>query len=87
VRDRSRTRRRDFYIVQRIDLPANLSVGKYNLKVAVRDRHAPGGAEAEAVVPIQIVADASLLAGGEPPARIAQAVRGAPVAGPEPVRR
>ena len=83
IRDTSRTRR-DFFLVQRIDLPANLSVGKYNLKVTVRDRLAgEGGAEAELAVPIQIVADAGLLGGGDPvtpPA--AKPVSSAPVAGP-----
>lgn len=65
VRDQARTRRRDFYLVQRIDLPANLSVGRYNLKVTVRDRLASGSGggrpEVESIIPIQIVADAGLL--------------------------
>lgn len=59
IRDTSRTRRRDFFVVQRIELPANLSIGKYTLKVTVRDMGS-GGMEAEATVPIQIVADPTL---------------------------
>ena len=37
LRDVSRNVRRDYYLVQRIDLPPTLSVGTYNLKVTVRD--------------------------------------------------
>jgi len=54
----SRNRRNDFYLVQQVELPANLSVGKYNLKVSVKDR--ASGAVDEAQIPIVIVADASL---------------------------
>ena len=54
----SRNRRRDFYLVQQVELPANLSVGKYNLKVSVRDR--VSGAVDEAQIPIVIVADPAL---------------------------
>jgi hypothetical protein len=88
IRDTSRTRRRDFFLVQRIDLPSNLSVGKYNLKVTVRDRLAPGGgAEAEIAIPIQIIADAGLLGGSDPiPKTPAKPVLNAPVAGPEPLK-
>jgi hypothetical protein len=41
-----------------IDLPASLSVGRYQLKVIVRD-HADGS-EDERVIPIEIVADPRL---------------------------
>lgn len=58
VRDASRRRRSDYYLVQRITLPATLSVGRYNLKVTVRDK--VSGATAQARIPIQIVADATL---------------------------
>lgn len=58
VRDASRRRRSDYYLVQRVTLPATLSVGKYNLKVTVKDK--VSGATAQARIPIQIVADASL---------------------------
>ncbi|MBY0263698.1 MAG: hypothetical protein K2Q20_15240, partial [Phycisphaerales bacterium] len=55
VRDISRSRRSDYYLVQRVDLPRNLSVGKYTLKVIVRDKAA--GAETETNIPVQILAD------------------------------
>lgn len=85
VRDTARTRRRDFFLVQRIDLPANLSVGKYNLKVAVRDRLA-GDALVETTIPITIVADPGLLGGGVSPMDAAPApIAGVPVAGPQPL--
>ena len=44
--------------MQRIDLPANLSVGRYNLKVLVRDQRT--GQEVERALPLEIVADAKL---------------------------
>lgn len=55
VRDIARRRRRDFYIVQRIDLPAQLAIGKYHLKVTVRDL-VDGAAVAERIIPIEIAA-------------------------------
>ncbi len=57
VIETSRNKRRDFYIIHQIELPATLSIGRYNLKVLVKDRTT--GAEAEAIIPIQIVADRS----------------------------
>jgi hypothetical protein len=57
VVDTSRNKRRDFYLIQQIELPDTLSVGKYNLKVTVKD--VTSGSEAEAVLPISVVADAS----------------------------
>lgn len=92
IRDHARTRRRDFYVVQWVDLPANLSVGRYNLKITLRDRLSPDRAEIESVLPIEIVADAGLLGEGRSPqlqpSRIATALTPrAPVAGPEPARR
>ena len=59
VRDLSISRRHDFFLVQRIDLPRTLSVGNYNLKVAVRD--VPSGALAERTIPIRVVADPSAI--------------------------
>ena len=50
----SRNRRRDFFLVSRVTLPPSLSIGLYNLKVTVRDRAT--GAQAEASIPIEIVA-------------------------------
>ncbi|MBX3403120.1 MAG: hypothetical protein KF699_06875 [Phycisphaeraceae bacterium] len=69
-RDVSQSKRRDFFLVQRIDLPAELSVGRYTLKVIVRDKGAarlaglPPDAEpaTEVNIPIQIVADAAVAA-------------------------
>lgn len=58
LRDVSRDRRRDFCVARRIELPASLSLGRYNLKVTVRDKG--GSATAEAIIPIQIVADSTL---------------------------
>ncbi|MEM7623416.1 MAG: hypothetical protein AAF235_09455 [Planctomycetota bacterium] len=55
---RSRTVLRDFYLTERIELPATLSVGKYRLKVSVRDLH--GGGVVESTIPIQVVADSKL---------------------------
>ncbi|MEI7658003.1 MAG: hypothetical protein WCK33_08065 [Phycisphaerae bacterium] len=54
ITDTSRSKRRDFYLIQRIELPRTLSIGKYNIKVKVKDLVAE--AEAEAVIPITIVA-------------------------------
>jgi hypothetical protein len=50
----SRNRRRDFFLVSQVTLPPSLSIGLYNLKVTVRDRVT--GAQAEASIPIEIVA-------------------------------
>lgn len=70
VKDFSLNQRRDFFMVQIVELPETLTVGAYTLKVRVRDL-ASGGttgtttgggmSEAEAVIPIDIVADASAL--------------------------
>jgi hypothetical protein len=59
VRDSARRRRSDYYLVQRITLPATLSVGRYNLKVTVTDRIS--GRTAQARVPVEIVADPALV--------------------------
>lgn len=58
VVETSHNKRRDFYVIQMIDLPPTLTVGAYNLKVIMRDK--TSGAAAEALIPIQIVADAAL---------------------------
>jgi hypothetical protein len=55
---RSDRPRREVYLGTMIDLPASLSVGRYQLKVIVRD-HADGS-EDERVIPIEIVADPRL---------------------------
>lgn len=55
IREATRSQRKDFYLVQRVTLPGNLSVGKYNLKVRVID--IASGQESERSIPIQIAAD------------------------------
>jgi hypothetical protein len=59
INDFSRNRRRDFFVVQVVELPANLGVGAYRLKAILTD--ASNGAVAETIIPIEIVADASAL--------------------------
>lgn len=56
VVDRSRTLRRDFFIVQRVVLPASLALGRYDLKVSVRD--VASGAVAQASLAVRVVVDA-----------------------------
>ena len=38
LRDTSHDKRRDFCIVRRIEIPASLSLGRYNLKITVHDK-------------------------------------------------
>ncbi len=52
--------RRDFFTTQLIALPPALSVGKYHLKIRVRDENS--GAEAEDSLPFEMVADSKLAA-------------------------
>jgi hypothetical protein len=54
VIDRSRNKRRDFFTVQQVVLPANLGTGKFLLKVKVADLH--GINEDEMTVPIHFIA-------------------------------
>lgn len=54
VRDESRNRLRDYYLTNRVFLPANLGVGRYHLKVVMRDLI--GEKMAETIIPIEIVA-------------------------------
>lgn len=67
VVETSRARRRDFFLVREITLPSTLAAGRYNLKVTVRDE--TDGAVAERVIPIEVVADPSLIGGSGPDAR------------------
>jgi len=53
--DRSATRRQDFFTTQRITLPERLSIGRYQLKVTMRD--ILSGAEAESSVTFDMTAD------------------------------
>ncbi|MBX3364592.1 MAG: hypothetical protein KF866_07485 [Phycisphaeraceae bacterium] len=55
----SRRPRKECFLVNQIVLPANLSVGSYRLKILTRDE--VSGAEAEAFVPIRMVADHRLV--------------------------
>ena len=59
IHDVSRRPRRDFFIVQRVDLPETLSVGSYRLKITLRE--ASTGTVAERTIPIEFVADAALV--------------------------
>ena len=63
IRDLSRNRRRDFYTVKLIEMPPDLGVGKYRLKVRLTDLN--GGTEAESAVEVQFVADEALVAGND----------------------
>lgn len=61
IQDESRNIRRDFFVVQVVELPARLSVGKYILKVRVTDQQSQTFDEATAS--IHIVADQSVAQG------------------------
>ena len=52
--DRSQNRRRDYFTVQKLTLPSGLSVGKYRLKLRVRDEKS--GAEVERSIPFTMTA-------------------------------
>ncbi len=54
--------RRDYFLTHRVTLPRTLSVGSYAMKVLMKDNTT--GAEASAIIPLRIVADAELVAGG-----------------------
>ncbi len=56
--DMSRNRRDDFWIVQVITLPKELSVGRYQLKIHIRDEMS--GAETETAIDFEMVADPRL---------------------------
>ncbi|MCH7765653.1 MAG: hypothetical protein IH916_03770 [Acidobacteria bacterium] len=56
--DRSQKQRNDFFLLQIITLPKALSVGKYHMKVRVRDEKS--GAEAEEAIEFEMVADPKL---------------------------
>lgn len=49
----SRNRVRDYYLINKITLPANLGVGRYHLKVVMRDL--VGERVGEAIIPIRMV--------------------------------
>ncbi|MHA7814573.1 MAG: hypothetical protein ACX94C_14405 [Phycisphaerales bacterium] len=54
VRDESRNQLRDYYLTNRVWLPGNLGVGRYHLKIVMRDLLSDK--VAETIVPIEIVA-------------------------------
>jgi hypothetical protein len=54
IEDSARVRRQDFFVNKRVTIPANLTIGRYLLKVTVVDLQA--NRVAEATVPIAIVA-------------------------------
>ena len=58
--DVTKNQRQDFFTVQVITLPKALSVGKYTLKIRVRDEKS--GAETEGAIPFEMVADPKLAA-------------------------
>lgn len=53
VIETSRARRRDFYLVHQVELPATLTVGRYRLKVTVTDKTT--GASDEVTMPVDVV--------------------------------
>lgn len=53
IADECRNRRHDFFLADKISLPANLPVGRYLMKVSIVDQHA--NRIAEATVPLQLV--------------------------------
>lgn len=57
VIEASRNKRRDFYLIDEIELPPTLSVGEYTLKVIIRDKGAANPARAEELIRIRVVAD------------------------------
>lgn len=67
VLDVSRNRRRDFFLVQTIELPQTLSVGNYTLRVTVRDlaptREGRPPDQAEATLRFAVIADPSATRG------------------------
>ncbi len=60
--DVSRNKRRDFFIVYPVDLPARLTAGGYRLKVRIADKHTGSICE-KTLHDIQIVADQALVDG------------------------
>ena len=63
IEDESRNRRRDFFVVQLIHLPSGLGADRYRLKIRISDL--ANGSVDEAVVPINLVADPTLVRQGQ----------------------
>ncbi len=68
AKDVTTRRRRDFYIFQRLDFPATLSVGSYSIKAIVRDRIS--GTTREVILPLQVVSDQHLANIVPPPVKM-----------------
>lgn len=68
AKDVATRRRRDFYIFQRLDFPATLSVGSYSIKAIVRDRIS--GTTREVILPLQVVSDQNLANIVPPPVKM-----------------
>lgn len=56
---RARSRPRDFFVVNSIELPRTLTVGAYRLKIVMRDQ--ADRSVDERIIPIRVVADARLI--------------------------
>ncbi len=59
ISDVSQNKRRDFFVVQLVTLPAQLRMGQYHLKVRVYDEN--GGTRDEASLELRLVADGALV--------------------------
>lgn len=59
VVETSRDVRQDFYLIQQIELPKELPIGEYRLKVTVRDN--TNGAEHETFVPLRVISGRSTM--------------------------
>lgn len=57
--DTAKHKRTDFYVAQLVELPPSLGVGKYHLKIRVRDEKS--GAIAESAIDFTLVADEALI--------------------------
>jgi hypothetical protein len=63
VAETSRNPRHDFFLTNDVTLPPTLSIGKYSLKIVMRDKIS--GVQDEVALPLEIVSD-GLLAGATP---------------------
>ncbi|MEM9018969.1 MAG: hypothetical protein AAGC44_00280 [Planctomycetota bacterium] len=61
--DESRNLRRDFFLIQPVNLPASLGVGEYRLKVRVRDLHSGSLAEST-ISDLRLLADQAVAGQG-----------------------
>lgn len=59
VVETSRDVRQDFYLIQQIELPKELPIGEYRLKVTVRDN--TNGAEHETFLPLRVISGRSTM--------------------------